>query len=104
MNRGQVYASRKNFIESGIGTILKAKRDFESIQYVRSAVTDQEYVRVRDIFGKAATIDITGEDLEKILSDMCRVVLLGEEDVSAPTGVITDKDVLRKISPLFKTA
>lgn len=103
MNRGQVYESRKNFIENGIGTILKAKQDFESIQYVRSAVTDQEYVRVRDIFGKAATIDITGEDLETILSDMCRVILLGEEDVAAPAGVVTDKETLRKVSLLFKT-
>lgn len=104
MNRGQVYASRKNFVENGVGELLTAKRDFESIKYARSAVTDREYVRICDIFGKAVTIEITGDDLEKILSDMSRIILMGEEKVSAPSGVITDQDALRKISPLFRVA
>lgn len=99
MNRGQVYASRKNFVES-IGELMAAKKDFLSIKYARSAVTDREYVRVHDIFGKAVTIEITGDDLEKILSDMCRIILMGEENVSAP-NCVTDMDMLRKISPLF---
>lgn len=100
MNKGQVYASRKNFVES-IGDLMAAKKDFLSIKYARSAVTDREYVRVRDIFGKAATFEITGDDLEKILSDMCRVILMGEENVSAPNGYIEDRETLRKIAPLF---
>ena len=104
MNRGQVYASRKDFVENGVGYLMSAKRDFESIKYARSAVTDREYVRIRDVFGKAVTIEITGDDLEKILSDMSRVILMGEEKVSAPSGVVTDQDMLRKISPLFKVA
>lgn len=99
MNKGQVYASRKNFVES-IGELMAAKEDFLSIKYARSAVTDREYVRVRDIFGKAVTIEITGDDLEKILSDMCRIILMGEENVSAP-NCVTDMDMLRRISPLF---
>ena len=70
MNKGQVYASRKSFIEQGIGQVMAAKRDFGSIKYARSAVTDQEYIRVSDIFGKAVTIEITGDDLE----------LFGEQD------------------------
>lgn len=101
MNRGQVYASRKEFIEEGIGMVMAAKRDFGSIKYARSSVTDQEYVRVVDVFGSAVTIDITGEDLERILSDMSRIILMGEERVNAPAGVVTDRDVLRAISPLF---
>ena len=100
MNKGQVYESRKNFVES-IGELMAAKKDFLSIKYARSAVTDREYVRVRDIFGKAATFEITGDDLEKILSDMCRVILMGEENVSAPNGYIEDRETLRKIAPLF---
>ena len=99
MNRGQVYASRKNFVES-IGDLMAAKKDFLSIKYARSAVTDREYVRVHDIFGKAVTIEITGDDLEKILSDMCRIILMGEENVSAP-NCVTDMDMLRRIAPLF---
>ena len=104
MNRGQVYASRKEFIENGIGQIMIAKRDFDSIKYARSAVTDREYIRIGDVFGKAVTIEITGEDLEKILMDMSRIVLMGEEKVSAPSGVVTDRDTLRKVSTLFKVA
>ena len=100
MNRGQVYASRKNFVES-IGELMAAKKDFLSIKYARSAATDREYVRVHDIFGKSATFEITGDDLEKILSDMCRVILMGEENVSAPNGYIEDCETLRKIAPLF---
>lgn len=99
MNKGQIYASRKNFVES-IGELMAAKKDFLSIKYARSAVTDREYVRVHDIFGKAVTIEITGDDLEKILSDMCRIILMGEENVSAP-NCVTDMDMLRRISPLF---
>ncbi len=99
MNKGQVYASRKNFVES-IGDLMAAKKDFLSIKYARSAVTDREYVRVHDIFGKEVTIEITGDDLEKILSDMCRIILMGEENVSAP-NCVTDMDMLRRISPLF---
>ena len=101
MNEGQVYASRKSFIENGLGYIMAAKKDFDSIQYARSAVTDQEYIRVKDIFGKAVTVDVTGDDLEKILSDMSRIILMGEEKVSVPSGVVTDQDTLRKIAHLF---
>ena len=100
MNIGQVYASRKNFVETGVGTLMSAKKDFESIKYARSAVTDREYVRIRDIFGKAITIEITGDDLEKILTDMCRIILMGEEKVSPP-NCVTDKDTLRSIATLF---
>ncbi len=103
MNRGQVYASRKDFVENGIGQIMAAKKDFDSIKYARSAVTDQEYVRVSDIFGKAVTIEITGDDLETILHDMCKVMLMGEDTSVAP-NCVSDKETLRKLSPLFKTA
>ena len=100
MNKGQIYASRKNFVE-GIGELMSAKKDFLDLKYVRTAVTEQEYVRIRDIFGKASTFEITGDDLEKILSDMCRVILMGEENVSVPNNYVDDKETLRKISPLF---
>ena len=101
MNIGQIYTSRKNFVENGVGALMAAKKDFKDIKYARSAVTESEYVRVQDIFGKAVTIDITGDDLEKILSDMCRVILMGEEKVSPP-NCVTDMEILRKIAPLFK--
>lgn len=103
MNRGQVYASRKDFVENGIGQIMAAKRDFDSIKYARSAVTDREYIRVSDIFGKAVTIEVTGDDLESILHDMCKVMLMGDNK-NKPPHCVTDNETLRRISPLFKTA
>ena len=101
MNKGQAYASRKDFIENGVGQLMSAKKDFRSIQYARNSLTEQEYVRVMDVFGGAITIDITGDDLEKVLSDMSRVILMGEENVHVPAGIVTDRDLLRKISNLF---
>ena len=34
MNRGQVFESRKNFVE-GFGELMEAKKDFLDIQYAR---------------------------------------------------------------------
>jgi len=105
MNIGQVYASRKNFVENGIGSLMTAKEGFESIKYARSAVTDREYVRIRDIFGNAVTIEITGDDPERIFSNMCRYIVFcektKEEKIIPPSGIVTDKNLLIKIAPLF---
>ena len=100
MNRGQVFESRKNFVEC-FGELMEAKKDFLDIQYARASTTGREYVRVRDIFGKAAVFEITKNDLDTVLADMCRLALMGEENVSAPRGYIDDLDTLRKIAPLF---
>lgn len=100
MSKGQLYESRKNFVE-GIGELMEAKKDFLDIKYARASVTGKEYVRVRDIFGKAATFEITNDDLEAVLADMCRLILMGDENVSAPKGYIDDIETLRKIAPLF---
>lgn len=100
MSKGQVYESRKNFVE-GFGEFMEAKKDFLDIKYARASSTGREYVRVRDIFGKAATFEITKNDLDGIFADMCRLALMGEENVSAPRGYIDDLDTLRKIAPLF---
>lgn len=99
MNTGQVYASRKNFVE-GFGEFMEAKKDFLDIKYARTT-TGKEYVRVRDIFGKAATFEITKDDLDRVFADMCRLALMGDEKVSAPRGYIDDLETLRKIAPLF---
>jgi hypothetical protein len=102
MNIGQIYASRKDFVESGIKPLMKAKQDFQDLRYARSSITNREYIRITDITGKALTLDITGDSLEKILMDASRIILMGEEKVHAPTGTIIDMEVLRKIAPLFQ--
>ena len=102
MNIGQIYASRKDFIEKGLGSLMKAKQDFQDIRYARSQTTNREYIRITDVAGKAITFDVTEDTLEKILMDASRIVLMGEENVSTPSGTILDMDMLRKIAPLFQ--
>lgn len=102
MNLGQIYASRKDFVENGIGNMMQAKQDFGNIKYARSSVTDAEYIRITDIAGKAVTFDITGDSLEKILMDVSRIILMGEEKVHAPSGVVSDIATLRAVAPLFQ--
>lgn len=102
MNKGQIYASRKSFIEDGLGGVLQAKQDFAGIKYARNAVTEQEYMRIGDVFGRVVCINITGDSLDKILQEVSRVVLMGTEKVSAPAGVVNDIATLREIAPLFK--
>lgn len=101
MNRGQIYASRKNFIENGIGALMAAKRDYAFIKYARAGVTGGEYMRIGDIFGKAVTLDITARDLDQIFEDISRINLIGKEKIAPPDNIITDEETLRKIAPLF---
>lgn len=102
MNRGQFFESRKVFVEEGLGTIMKAKQDFSEIRYARSSTTDGEYIRLSDIVGRTAWLDVTARSLEDIFKDICRVVLVGEEKISPPASIITDVIKIREIAPLFR--
>lgn len=102
MNMGQIYESRKNFVEVGIGAILPVKRDFKSIQYAHSNTTDGEYIRIDDIIGRSVCLDVTALSLEGIFDEVCRIALLGDDRPSAPRTVIEDRDKLRAIAPLFR--
>ena len=102
MSRGQILESRKHFVEEVIGTAMSVKRDFGSIKYAKRGVTDGEYMRITDVFGRAVFIDITGNDLDRIFEDVCRISLIGKEKIEAPLGVIVEPDTIRSIAPLFK--
>ncbi len=101
MSRGQIYESRKNFIEEGIGKLMAVKRDYAYIKYARTGLTESEYVRIGDIFGKAVTLDVTARSLEDIFEDVSRINLIGKEKIAPPDNIITDPNTLRKIAPLF---
>ena len=98
--------SRKEFIETTLRDVLKVKRDFENIKYGRDIYTDEEYMRVTDIFGGHITINITNLELYEILNYACWIVLNGyigkDGRILPPDGVVTDRDELRKLAPLFK--
>ena len=101
MNRGQEYARRKKYIEEGVGGLLAVKEDFLGIKYARHTLTDSEYVRIADVQGRAITLNITALNLEEILEDIARVVLINKERIAPPAGVVTDPAELRTISALF---
>ena len=101
MNRGQIFESRKRFVEDGIGLMMSVKRDYAFIKYARTGLTDSEYMRIGDIQGRAVTLDITARSLEDILEDMSRINLAGKEKIAPPDNIITDPDKLREISALF---
>lgn len=101
MNRGQVFESRKKFVEEGIATILSAKSDFMYIKYARVGLTESEYIRIGDVFGKSVTLEITAMSLEDIVEDIAKIMLIGNEKISPPESIVTDKETLRKIALLF---
>ena len=96
-----ILLSRKQFIEDGLGLILSVKKDFADIRYAKTSVTGREIIRVNDIFGRVAFLDVTGDDLEKIADDVFRLALMGKEKVSVPSGYITDTEKMRKAAMLF---
>lgn len=101
MNRGQVFESRKKFVEEGIGTLMQVKQDFAFIKYARTGLTESEYIRIGDVQGRAVTLDVTAKSLEDIFEDLSRIILLKKEKISPPDNIVVDPDVLRKISVLF---
>lgn len=100
-NRTKEMEARKFYIESVLGAALEAKTGFESIKYAAERPIDQEYIRISDLRGGSITIDITGEPLEKIMTDVFRIALSGRRKY-APIKIITDSDALLKIAPLFR--
>ena len=102
-NRTKEMEARKFYIESVLGAALEAKTGFESIKYAAERPIDQEYIRISDLRGGFITIDITGEPLEKIMTDVFRIALSGTADkFHTPVKIITDWDTLLKIAPLFR--
>lgn len=100
-NRTKEMEARKFYIESVLGAALEAKTGFESIKYAVERPIDQEYIRISDLRGGFITIDITGEPLEKIMTDVFRIALSGRRKYE-PIKIITDSDALLKIAPLFR--
>ena len=98
--------ARKEYVEVKLCEVLKVKNDFEDIKYGRDVRADQEYMRIRDIFGGHITINITNLELHEILNYACWVVLNGfvrEGGIPTPDGIVADKNELRRLAPIFKS-
>ena len=86
---------KKQYVESLHG-FLAPMQDFDSIKYARTH-TGAEYIRVADVLGGCAFLDITGEECGQILDNVAQIVRR-----EVPQNVIHDIDVKRKIAPLFR--
>ena len=99
--RGQDSTERKNFVESAIGSLLKQKQDFAFIRYAKASGTENEYMRIGDIQGRAITLNITGMNFGEIMDDIARIILLPTEKIAPPANIVTDNSELRRIAPMF---
>ena len=103
MNKAH-YDERKKYVES-LNATLAPIEDFDSIHYGKAAVTNEEYVKISDKLGGYVYINVTADSLEDILMSVARIILNADlEGKHMPKGIITDRQKLREIAPLFKEA
>ena len=100
MNKS-IYSQKARYVNEVLRCAMLPMEDFGSIEYARSAVTEEEYIRIADKIGSVAYIDVTAEDLENILKTVSKIIL-GAETALIPKGLITDKPKLRQVSELFR--
>ena len=93
-----VYDKKKAFVES-LNEPLKARRDFEAIEYARDPIQGDEYIRIRDKLGQVFYVNVTGNSEEAILLEVSRMTL-GEKAV----GFITNRERIRAVAPMFRKA
>lgn len=100
MTRGQAYSEKRDYADT-LKEALMALTGFADVQYARSYITDEEYIRISDKVGGVAFLDVTAKTNGEILKDVCRVVLLDDPKHTLPEGLITDKAEMIRIAPLF---
>ena len=96
MNTGKLYADKKAYVES-LNVMFAPLRDFDSIKYARSYITEQEYIKIADKLGGCAFLDVTAMSAECILKELASLIL-----GNVPRSCVTSKDAKRKIVSLFK--
>lgn len=106
MNRNKEVNARRHYVEDILCRAMQPKKGFESIRYATDSVKEQEYIKISDVRGSAVFINITGNSLEDILADVCKIMLIGilgkHDKMTLPAGIITDGEQLLKIAALFK--
>ena len=79
-----------------LGECLKARNDFKSFRYYRSASGD-EYAVLTDIIGGVLILDITGYNRERILQNVAEIIT-----GRMPSNAVTDRTRMLEIARLFK--
>lgn len=107
MTRQEEIRARKWYVEQVLGTAMKPLKGFDEMRYAHDMNTDAEYIRLTDVKGSSATLDITAMPLEDVLVNVGKILVLEAIDkhgrMEGPGGVITDRDALIRIAPLFRT-
>jgi len=101
--RGTNFADREKYV-NGLTLALNPLRDFDSIKYGHFYSTDEEYIKISDTIGSSLFLNVTALTKAQILKEVAKVVLQGEikGPEIVPETLITDKNELRKIAPLFR--
>lgn len=79
-----------------LGECLKARNDFKSFKYYRTASGD-EYAVLTDIIGGVLILDITGYNRERILQNIAEIIT-----GRMPSNAVTDRTRMLEIARLFK--
>ena len=66
MDRIQEYNHRKAYVELALANMLKAKRGFDFIKYVKAFRTEEEFIRIGDLRGCTVTFNVTASPLSSI--------------------------------------
>lgn len=93
---GKFYSELEMYVERIANDFLKPHRDFKEVKYRRLGTTSEAYLRLVDTLGDSHYFDVTAENEEGVCTLLCNVVAL----VPVPE-LVTDKDIKRKIAPLF---
>lgn len=105
MNREKEQQIKREYVEKVLALALKPKKGFGGITYATDRMTDSEYIRITDVRGSAATLNITACSLEEILGDVCKIVLVGvlgkHDRMQLPANLVTEDRELLRIAPLF---
>ena len=79
-----------------LGECLKARNDFKSFKYYRTASVE-EYAVLTDIIGGVLILDITGYNRERILQNIAEIIT-----GRMPSNAVTDRTRMLEIARLFK--
>ena len=76
---------------------LKAREDFNDLEYIADIVGDGEYLILSDIIGQVCMLNITGYTEAMIYHTLAQI-----ECGSVPINIITDKAEIMRIAKLRK--
>lgn len=92
----KMYAKKKEYVEKTLAGMLEPINEFGSIKYARNFITGEEFVKVTEANGMPWFINVTGNSLSSIGSEVCRMV--GNRQ---PVGLVKNKRAQIVINKMF---